>query len=80
MGVARGWPDLALMSPRSGETAGRIHFLELKRPRGRRSEEQQAFAVFCERNGYPYACVDSFEAALAVLGEWGALRRVVKVQ
>lgn len=44
-------------------------------------EEQEAFAAaFCECNGYPYACVDSFEDALAVLRDWGALPRVVKVQ
>jgi hypothetical protein len=80
MGVARGWRDLALLAPRSVETAGRIHFLELKRQGGRRSEDQEAFAAFCERNGYPCACVNSLEDAVAVLSDWHALRRVVKVQ
>lgn len=72
MGVQPGWTDFILLAPsRNGS-----YFLELKR-RGlfhKMTDEQLAFADWCDDNGYPHAVVDTFEAALAVLQHWRAVR------
>jgi len=66
-GLVPGWPDFVLLGPRGA------HFLELKREGARLalSDAQQAFADFCNANGYPHAVIDSIGAAIAVLGHWG---------
>ena len=69
MGVKPGWPDFILLSP-----AGNAHFLELKRRGERPSDSQDEFAAWCAAHGYPFACVDDFTAALAILKDWGAVR------
>jgi len=70
MGVQRGWPDFLLLAP-----GGRPHALELKRRRtGRVTDEQDAFAQWCEVNGCPHAYVDTYPAAVAALKRWGAVR------
>jgi hypothetical protein len=69
MGVRTGWPDFMLLS-----TIGAPHFLELKRRGGTLNEAQEDFAGWCIARGVPFACVDSFNEALAVLREWGAVR------
>lgn len=70
MGVKPGWPDLILVSPE-----GIFHGLELKRTgRGRLSENQEAFHARAAGRGWKVTVVDSYEAALAVLSAWGALR------
>jgi hypothetical protein len=74
MGVKPGWPDFILLSPN-----GLAHFLELKRKGGRLSPHQQAFAHWCEGR-CPFACVDSFDAALGELKGWGALKVSINLE
>jgi hypothetical protein len=69
MGVRAGWPDFILLSP-----DGTPRFLELKRRGGKLTHEQEDFLGWCIARGVPFACVDRFEEALAVLREWGAVR------
>jgi hypothetical protein len=69
MGVKSGWPDFILLSPTS-----LAHFLELKRRGEALSGTQEDFADWCSAHGYPFACVDDFTAALAILKHWGAVR------
>jgi VRR-NUC domain len=79
MGTQAGWPDLILIPPR-GHSIQRPHFLELKRRGGSLSEQQVAFALWCKLNDCPHAVANSYEAAVAMLQQWGALRTGVKVQ
>ena len=76
MGLQPGWPDLILLRPMGLGPC----FLELKRlARGRLSDEQLDFAIYCHSHGYPYETADSIETALAVLRAWKALRVNVNV-
>lgn len=87
MGTMRGWPDFILLSPRehvihsddalNGTLAswafGKAHFLEVKRPKGKLTEEQQ---VLCDRiraNGYEYEMADDLKLVIAILQHWGAV-------
>jgi hypothetical protein len=69
MGVKPGWPDFILLPP-----SGQAHFLELKRRGGALSAAQTDFALWAFDHEIPFACADSFDAALAQLKDWGALR------
>lgn len=71
MGLIPGWSDFILLSPKPRTLA---HFLELKRRGGKLSDHQKLFADYCQEHGYPFACVDRFDDAVAVLKQWGALR------
>jgi hypothetical protein len=84
MGLMPGWPDFILIPPCNPEHASaadqRPMFLELKRRGGKLTEHQAAFALWCKLNGCPHAVADSYEAAVKILQQWGALRAGVKVQ
>jgi hypothetical protein len=71
MGVKPGVPDLTLISP-----AGVAHFLEVKRPGGRLSEPQEAFAAWAAGHGVPFSAADSLSHARAILTRWGALKDI----
>ena len=68
MGTMRGWPDFILLSPE-----GVAHSLELKRRGGQLSEAQAEFRAWAEGHELPYAVADNFDAALAILKQWGAI-------
>ena len=69
-GMRAGMADLGVMMP-----AGRIGWLELKKPKaGRQSIQQKAFQQRCLRLGHPYAIARSFDEAKAILRLWGALK------
>lgn len=76
MGTQVGWPDFILLKPLNDFLDGpqRCHFLELKRQGVGLTEFQQSFKVWCDINDFPYAWCDNFNAALAQLKEWGAVR------
>jgi VRR-NUC domain len=69
MGLKSGWPDFILLSP-----ARLAHFLELKRRGEHLSDRQDEFAVYALAHGYPFEWTDDFNAALAILKRWGAVR------
>jgi hypothetical protein len=73
MGLQKGLPDLMLLD-RSG-----IAFLELKRSGAKPTPEQAAFLERCRKAGIRCAVADSFDAAVAVLRDWGVLSDRVKV-
>jgi len=68
MGLARGWPDLTLVSP-----TGVVHFLEFKRIGGVLSDDQRAFQKWAEDCGIAHAVVKTFDDALAALKHCGAV-------
>jgi hypothetical protein len=78
MGAQPGWPDFIFLSP--SEYGRRPFFLELKRRRGKLTEYQAVFRLWCEANGCPYEVADSYEAAIKILQGWGAVMSGVKVQ
>jgi hypothetical protein len=78
MGTMPGWPDIILIGPKD-HPIQRPHFLELKRRGGRLTEPQSAFQLWCMLNGCPFAMAESYEAAIAILKDWGALRTGVHV-
>ena len=67
MGLQRGWPDFLLIAP-----GGRLHAIEVKRRGGRMSEDQEAFAEWCQEQGVPFACVDDLREVVTTLKAWGA--------
>jgi hypothetical protein len=75
MGARSGLPDFELLAPR-GE-CGRPHFLEVKRKGGKLTEEQAEFAAWCRNNECPYAVTDSFDNALFILKQWGAVKKEI---
>lgn len=68
-GLQRGWPDVQLVSP-----AGLFHGLELKRPGGDLTEDQEAFRLWCIRSGVPHAVAYTIDEALTALDDWKCLR------
>jgi hypothetical protein len=69
MGLMRGFPDFQVISP-----AGLFHGLELKRAGEILTDDQEAFQLWCIRNGIPYSVCWTIDEALAVLDAWGCLR------
>jgi hypothetical protein len=69
MGPARGWPDFLLFSP-----VGQLHALELKRVGDTLTDEQSEFAAWCDRAGVSHGVARTFDEAITLLGNWGALR------
>ncbi len=80
MGVQPGWPDLILIPPAGPKFWQRPHFLELKRRGGKLTEHQAGFALWCKLNGCPHEVCDTYDAAVKILKQWGALMDRVKVQ
>jgi hypothetical protein len=79
MGTQPGWPDLVFIPPREHSNQ-RPHFLELKRRGAKLTEHQAGFALWCKLNDCPHAVADSYEAAVAILKDWGVLWTGVNVQ
>jgi len=72
MGVNPGWPDIILLSP-----LGLPHFLELKRRGGDLTDQQDEFKQWCRDRKVPHFVTDSFDAAVAQLKTWGAVRAAI---
>jgi hypothetical protein len=68
MGTARGWADFILIGP-----DGRAHFLELKRPGGKLSEDQEIFQAHCLAYKIEHCVAHDIDEVLCVLGEWECL-------
>src|SRR6476646_9263445 len=71
MGVRRGWADFMIF-----HADGRVCFLEVKRPGGRLSTDQQRIAEHLKRAGHRFEVVSTVEAAISVLVVWGVVRRM----
>lgn len=70
MGVLAGVSDFILVAP----PAGRVHALELKRGGVKPSIAQVAFLASVRAAGGLAEWVDGYDAAMAVLQRWGAVR------
>jgi transcriptional regulator with XRE-family HTH domain len=71
-GLTRGLPDLVVLSPRLGATAG---FIELKRERkGRMSSDQKTIRDLLIERGAPYALTRGRDEPIKILEAWGAVR------
>jgi len=68
-GLARGWPDIILLSP-----TGRFHGLELKREGESLTEDQAEFQLWAIRHNVPHSVAFTFDEALAFLDTIGCLR------
>jgi hypothetical protein len=79
MGTQRGWPDFILIAPLDYYVL-RPYFLELKRRGGKLSAPQAAFAAWCSVHHCPHAVADSYDTAVKVLQDWGAVRAGVHMQ
>ena len=77
MGTQRGWPDFILLAPmlvdEHSEIPGDVHFLELKRPKGKLTDEQQALCDWMRSNGYQYEMADDLKLVISILQHWGAV-------
>lgn len=69
MGVKPGITDILLLSPQ-----GQLHALELKAKGDRPSTEQFSFMGVVCLSGGRAQWADSFEAAIRILKDWGAVR------
>jgi hypothetical protein len=69
MGVQRGWPDILLLDPN-----GRAHCLELKRHGEDLTDDQEAFQLWCIRNGVSHSVAWTIDDALTALDAWRCLR------
>lgn len=72
MGTKRGWPDFIFISPH-----GSLRCLELKRPGGALTDEQDEFLLWCIKHGVPYVVAWTMDDVLAAFSDWGCLRIVV---
>jgi hypothetical protein len=70
MGVKPGVSDFILVAP----NGGRIHALELKARGEKPSEAQMQFMAAVEAAGGEVAWADSFNAAVTILKDWGAVK------
>ena len=75
MGTRRGWADFQIF-----HADGRVMFLEVKRPGGKLSEDQQRIADHMRKAGHRFEVVDSVGAAIETLGSWGVVRGGISVQ
>lgn len=69
LGVVAGVFDLGILGPR-----GQYHALEVKAPKGRMSEGQEAFKFHCITHNVPYAVVYSLDEAVRAMKEWKVVR------
>ena len=74
-GVRSGIADLCFMFP-----AGRVAWLEMKRPDGALSDTQKNFRDICAALGHAWGLAKSVDEALALLTEWDALKPAYRVQ
>lgn len=72
MGMKKGWSDFLLI-----DHNGDHHWLELKAGKARLTPEQEAFLAALEARGVACAVARSFDEAVTVLTNWGALRLTV---
>jgi hypothetical protein len=70
MGFRLGAPDLFLFSKNDNRFFG----MELKQPGGKQSPGQISFQDKCAQNNWPYAVVDTLDAAIAAAKGWGLCR------
>jgi hypothetical protein len=68
-GLKKGWPDVQLVSP-----VGRYHGLELKRPGGELTEEEEDFRKWALAHGVPHVVAWRIDQVHAALDKWGCLR------
>lgn len=68
-GLRPGWPDFILISP-----GGMFHALELKRPGGKLTVDQEVFREWCLTFGIPHAIAWTLDQALDALAKWQCLR------
>jgi hypothetical protein len=71
-GLTKGLFDLIVFSPKLSPAVG---FLELKKDGGRLSVAQREMKLMMIRLGVPYAVTFGRDQPIAVLEEWGAVRR-----
>lgn len=69
MGRRAGVPDLLLVMP----PVGRLHALELKAPKGRRTDCQKSTQADLEAAGATVATAYGLDDALAILAAWGVI-------
>jgi hypothetical protein len=69
-GVLAGIPDLAIVTP-----GGRVHFIEVKTPAGRLSDEQRAIWNALVALGTPTAICRSIDEARSAFAAWGLVTR-----
>lgn len=74
-GVRSGIADLCFMFP-----AGRVAWLEMKRPGGTLSATQKTFRDICLTLGHTWGTAKSVDEALALLTKWDALKPAYRVQ
>jgi hypothetical protein len=70
LGMYPGAADLCVIVPEEP-----VLFLELKAKGGKPSPEQLAFGTAIQVAGHAWRCVDNIDDALALLEQWGAIRR-----
>ena len=61
MGAYKGVPD------RIAHINGKVHYLEIKKPKGKLSPYQVAFKEQCERDGVPYHAIYQIEDLMEVI-------------
>jgi hypothetical protein len=74
-GVKSGITDLCFMLP-----AGRVAWLEMKKPGGALSDTQKNFRDICDALGHTWGLAKSVDEALALLTAWDALKPAYRVQ
>jgi hypothetical protein len=74
-GVKSGITDLCFMLP-----AGRVAWLEMKKPGGSLSDTQKVFRDLCAVLGHTWGVAKSVDEALALLTAWDALKPAYRVQ
>lgn len=74
-GVRSGIADLCFMFP-----AGRVAWLEMKKPGGSLSVTQKTFRDICLSLGHTWGTAKSVDEALALLTKWDALKPAYRVQ
>lgn len=74
-GVRSGIADLCFMFP-----AGRVAWLEMKKPGGSLSATQKTFRDICLSLGHTWGTAKSVDEALALLTQWDALKPAYRIQ
>jgi hypothetical protein len=69
-GVVAGVPDLAVIAP-----SGKAHFLEVKTPTGRLSDDQREIIAALGRLGSPFMTVTSIDDVRRAFSCWGIQTR-----
>lgn len=69
MGVRPGVPDIILI-----DMTGKHYYLELKTKYGKLTDEQAAFGLALIERNVPWRGAWSYEEAVDILREWGAVR------